>query len=172
MNIDSLRKLKRLVAKKKEETQRAHDEQKAKVAGRKKSPPRPHELQSFQLKAGAPATASTVEKWFREALFELHQRRYVVSAWGVKQNTLAKKLLVEFGAELTQKAVNAFVLGWPDLVRGSRGRIQGEPTIQLLYAMRETIFARAQGIDQVSVVDVKNSDEFQDNSDDTPGVGW
>jgi hypothetical protein len=113
--------------------------------------------------------ASSVERWFKEELSELFGADFIVPKWTVKQNTLAKRLLTDYGSDLTEAAVRQFCKGWRDLVKGSRGRISGSPTISLLWSMRERIYAEVQNGKKM-VLPV-NSDEYRDD-DGSPDAGW
>jgi hypothetical protein len=55
------------------------------------------------------------------------------------------------------------------MVKKSRGRLVGAPTLGLFWSMRETVFAEVQvGKRQVAA---KNSDEYTDD-DGSPDAGW
>ena len=54
---------------------------------------------------------SDVERWFRLAMFQ----RYgdiKISSWAVKQKSLARKMLDEYGAELVEKTIALFFAKW------------------------------------------------------------
>ena len=117
-----------------------------------------------------PVKASSVEQWFKEELKELYGADFIVPKWTVKQNTLAKRLLTDYGSDLTEAAVRQFCKGWRDLVKGSRGRISGSPTISLLWSMRERVFADVQNGKKSAALPV-NSDEYRAD-DGSPDEGW
>ena len=126
-------------------------------------------VQSIASERGKQVKASSVERWFKEELLELFGPDFIVPKWTVKQNALAKRLLSDYGSELTEAAVRQFCKGWRDLVKGSRGRISGSPTISLLWSMRERIYAEVQN-GKKTVLPV-NSDEYRDD-DGSPDAGW
>lgn len=126
-------------------------------------------VQSIASERVKQVKASSVERWFKEELLELFGPDFIVPKWTVKQNALAKRLLSDYGSELTEAAVRQFCKGWRDLVKGSRGRISGSPTISLLWSMRERIYAEVQN-GKKTVLPV-NSDEYRDD-DGSPDAGW
>lgn len=123
----------------------------------------------FELAADEPRKpkASDVERWLREGTAAIYGPKFIVPRWTVKQNALAKRLLDDYGAELVKKAVDHYCQTWQDRVKQSRGRITGAPTISLLWAMREVVFAEAQVGPKV---EPRNTDEYR--KDDSPDSGW
>ncbi len=116
-----------------------------------------------------PVTATQVEAWFKAGLQELYGPAFVVSRWTVKEKSLAKRLLEDYGSDLVEKAVKSYCQDWDKLVKRSRGRLNGAPTFGLFWAMRNEIFGSVQvGKRQVAA---KNSDEYTDD-DGSPDAGW
>jgi hypothetical protein len=113
-------------------------------------------------------TATQVEAWFKEGLCELYGPTFIVAKWTLKDKALGKRLLSEYGADLVQKAIKSYCQDWDQLVKRSRGRLNGTPTLGLFWAMRNEIFGSVQvGKRQVAA---KNSDEYTD--DGSPDAGW
>ena len=125
-------------------------------------------VESKPKRASKSVTASAVEAWFKSGVSELFGPTFIVPKWTVKQKTLAKWLLEQYGPELTQAGVVYFCDNWNNLVKSSRGRLSGAPTVNLLWAMRERIFADVQS--GKKQVDPANKDEFR--KDDSPDSGW
>lgn len=114
-------------------------------------------------------TSTQVEKWFAEGVRGIYGPSFVIARWTVAQRTLAKRLLDEYGADLVEKAIISHCKGWEAMVKRSRGRLVGAPTLGLFWSMRETVFAEVQvGKRQVAA---KNSDEYTDD-DGSPDAGW
>lgn len=128
----------------------------------------PDEQVEKPKRVGKSVNASAVEDWFRYGLSALFGQTFIVPKWTVKQKTLAKWMLEQYGPELTQAGVVYFCDNWNNLVRSSRGRLSGAPTVNLLWAMRERIFADVQS--GKKQVDPANKDEFR--KDDSPDSGW
>lgn len=116
--------------------------------------------------------SKTVERWFQEEIRELYGPRLLVSAWAVKERTLAKKMLKEYGEDLAEKGVRHFCQVWPDMVGKSKGRLRGQPTMAFLWAARHTIFSEVQLLElgQNAGASPSGSDEFKSNDD--PVEGW
>ena len=121
----------------------------------------------------SPTNSKTVERWFREEIQALYGRRFLVAAWAVKERTLAKKVLAEYGEDLAEKGVRHFCKIWPDMVKKSRGRLRGQPTMGFLYAARHSIFSEVQLIElngTAETEDPVDSDEYRESDD--PALGW
>ena len=112
-------------------------------------------------------TAADVERWLRDGTIALYGAKFVVPRWTVKQRTLAKNLLLAYGEDLVERSVEHYCQTWKDRVSKSRGRITGAPTISLLWAMREVVFAEVQVGPKV---EPKNADEYR--QDGSPDSGW
>jgi hypothetical protein len=91
----------------------------------------------------------------------------VTKKWGVKERALAKKLIEAYGLEMTEQVIERFVAGWADMVRQSRGRLYGLPTINFLWATQDRFFGAAQ-LGQNTATTPANIDEYQgvEDSDD------
>ena len=166
--------LRRKVAKVSANTKKIHEDvvvkRKRKRDENKVLVPPPDNVEAFKLER--PATSTDVERWFRVRLVEMYGQSFIIPPWMVKQRTLAKKLLGTFGSDIVQGAVNLFCDRWPEIVRKSRGRFGGPPTINLLWGMREEIFALAQG---VSFETGKPQDKDEYRPEDGGGdneIGW
>lgn len=179
MSREALSKLRARITKVAENTRqvRAEVEQKReerKVEPFSRRPPAPVltlvpvEAETARVAPKRAVTAHAVEAWFKSGLVELFGPSFVVPKWTVKQKTLAKWLLEQYGPELTEKGVSYFFENWNGLVKSSRGRLSGAPTVNLLWAMRERIFADVQS--GKKQVDPANKDEFR--KDDSPDSGW
>jgi hypothetical protein len=119
-----------------------------------------------------PVNATDVERWMREGILELYGDSFIIAKWTVKQKTLAKKLLSIYGAKMTETAVRMYCKEWPEMVANSNGRVKGQPTINLLWALKDRVFAEVQGADAFHTkISKKNSDEFVED-DGTPDIGW
>lgn len=96
------------------------------------------------------ANANTVKLWFiaeRQRLFDsgkvkVNSPTYVGGSWTAKESTLAKKLLSEYGSDLTRIAIIHLHDNW------STYGFQGLPNINLLWSMRQQIYSKIQLIDQ------------------------
>jgi hypothetical protein len=163
--------LRRKVRKVKEETQKTHTEvtEKRAKAKAKAKPAKPegvvHELPK------KPINSVDVEQWFRNGIWDLYGTKFIIPSWTVKQRTLAKKLLGVYGPSLTKKAVELLCSDWKKMVRNSRGRLSGAPTVNLLWGMRERIYADVQNEGIKDSVAPENSDEYRESGDNND-VGW
>lgn len=183
MSKNKLQRLRNLAKNKQAETQQIHDEQVAKRAKRKKTKPVEPMLVQPEPVEPPPKKVNSVdvEKWMRQGIYDLYGKRFIIPRWNVKQRTLAKKLLQIYGADLTEKAVKYYCDDWANLVQRSKGKIYGAPTINLLWGMRETIFAQVQNAELMNrqnstLADEKqskvNSDEYNAENDKSKGLGW
>lgn len=118
-----------------------------------------------------PINSLDVEQWFRDGIWELYGRKFIIPSWTVKQKTLAKRLLTAYGPELTQSAVAMLCSGWNDMKRKSRGRLSGAPTINLLWGMRERVYADVQNVGVEDDQSPENSDEYREG-DGGSDIGW
>lgn len=177
MSREALSKLRARVAKVAENTRQVRAEVEVKREERKvepfsRRPPAPVltlvPVEAEKVVRKRAVTASTVEDWFKGGLTVLFGPSFIVPKWTVKQKTLAKWLLDQYGAELTESGVSYFCENWQNFVKSSRGRLSGAPTVNLLWAMRERIFADVQSGNKQ--VDPANKDEFR--KDDSPDSGW
>jgi len=118
-----------------------------------------------------------VEQWFREGIWALFGRKFLLPAWPAScgQRSLSLKLLENYGPDLTKRTIMLFCQSWDRIVRESGGRLSGAPTVNLLWAMRERIFAEAQTQDRKPDAAPKSrgrdSDEFRED-DSGPSLGW
>ena len=119
--------------------------------------------------------STDVHRWFKVALRKQFGKSFIVGAWNIKQKTLAKQLIDEYGPELMAIAVEYFVDNWDDIVDKSGGRLRGVPTVNLLWGMRDQIFGAVQTLgrrrSKPPKAEKKNSDEFK-GKDGKPVVGW
>lgn len=84
----------------------------------------------------------------------------VTKKWSVKERTLAKKLVNAYTLEMTEEVLKSFVNEWPNMMRQSRGRLYGLPTINFLWATQDRFFGAAQLGHNTSTSPV-NVDEYQ-----------
>ena len=116
--------------------------------------------------------ATAVEGWFKDGIRKLYGDNFVIPYWTVKQKTLAKRLLGIYGEDLVRDAVEHYCSNWPKMVQESRGRIKGAPTINLLWSIREWMFAEVQEAGKANAqLSPKNSDEFIEE-EKSPTIGW
>ena len=123
------------------------------------------------------ANSKDVEKWIREALWEAFGRKFIIPAWpqSCHQRVLSKMLLAAYGEDMTKRAIVLFCQTWDQKVAESGGRLAGVPTINLIWGMRERIFAEVQmqGRKVVTAkVGGRDSDEFRGDQAVGPGLGW
>lgn len=116
-----------------------------------------------------------VEQWFREGIWAMFGRKFVIPPWPANSNQrgLALKLLEDYGVRLTKDAVMLFCQTWDRRVRDSGGRLTGRPTINLLWGMREQIFGEVQTKDRKPEASAtgKDSDEYRER-EGRPRIGW
>ena len=168
MSRDKLLALRKKALASKAKTEDARAERQAKKA-KKKAPPRLSEMTPSQRR-GKTVNSTHVEAWFREGVVGIYGRNFVIPKWTVKQRKLAKMLLETYGESLVKNAVVHFCKTWDTMVRDSRGRLSGAPTVNLLWGMRERVFADVQNKDR-KIVARKDSDEFK-GDEGAPDVGW
>lgn len=168
-------KLKALKAKakaSKEATDKARVESQERRSKRK-PPPKvgTEEYEAATYRSRKRVSATHVEAWFRESLFDLYGRKFVIPKWTMKQKTLAKRLLEAYGGDLVREAVDHFFKTWDNMVANSKGKLTGAPTVSLLWGMRERVFADVQNKGRKAGVARKDTDEFREDGD-SPDVGW
>lgn len=120
--------------------------------------------------------STDVRKWFEEGVVTGLARQVRLAPWGVKEKTLAKRLLREYGVELTRQAVDYFTIGWATISENGR-KFRGLPTINLLWGMRDTIFGEVQlgrlRPEPIGRDARAQTDEFKaSEADENPDVGW
>jgi hypothetical protein len=167
MSRVKLSKLRRKVREVSEQTKQTHEEVTQKRAAKRVVQKRPEAESEPRPK---PVNTVDVERWFREGIFALYDRPLILSRWGVKERALAKKLLKTYGDDLTKRTVEHFCREWPDLLKRSRGRISGVPTVMLLWAMRDSVFSDVQ-LGAVKPADPARTDEYRED-EDSPDAGW
>ena len=167
MSREKLLALRKKAMESKARTEAVREDRVAKKAKRK-APPRVSEMTASQRRRKTNSTH--VEAWFREGLFDLYGKRFVVPQWTIKQKKLAKSLLEIYGEALVNEAVAHFCKTWDNVVGNSNGRLSGSPTINLLWGMRERVFGDVQNKGR-KIESRKNSDEFKGDSG-APDVGW
>lgn len=169
-DLDKLRRLRDRAAASKARTaaaSKARGERRAKRKGR--VPVLPEEMPSDDK----PINSTDVKRWFDEGVLKLRGSNWVIPSWTVKERSLAKRILADYGPELTEKAVAHFCSTWEATCRRSNGRLVGDPSVNLLWAMRTQVFPVVQG---AKPLDAKNADEHDAAmvESDTPDdeVGW
>jgi hypothetical protein len=119
-------------------------------------------------KAKKPAPTVVVERKMIDAIKATFGEGVVTKKWGVKERALAKKLIETYTQEMTEQVIERFVAEWPTMMRQSRGRLYGLPTINFLWATQDRFFGAAQ-LGQNLNTTPANVDEYQgvdDNDDD------
>lgn len=133
------------------------------------SKPKPKSAKKVVVGQGAMAA------WFKEELQLLFGCSFLVPNWTVPQHTLGQRLIKAYGMELCEKAVQYFCRNWEAIVSSSEGKFDGAPTVNLLWAMRERIFANVQAGKTTMAVykrrkNGRDADEFKQS--DVPKAGW
>lgn len=174
----SLARLKKKVRSEKAKSAKIKIEAETKRAARKKrrADNPPEELVMTHPEPVKPINSGDVMRLFKEETKKLIESKnlwtFKVPGWGPKQYAFASKLLDEFGPDLTLDAVRYFCQNWDSIVQKSRGRLDGVPTIALMYAMRERIFGAAQlEKEGVKFGSKKESDEYKGDPK-APKIGW
>lgn len=90
------------------------------------------------------ANARHAELWFKQGIADNFGSDILISAWDVKELTLAKKLIVEFGADLVKTAIKNLCTDWEVIYRSKFKNTTGLPTIAWLYSMRNMVFSDLQ----------------------------
>lgn len=140
-----------------ERAQRRRAEKSARSYEYKLAPPRDIDEKTI-------ANATTIRGWFLERLQQKYGAGYMAGSWTIPQRTLAKRLLKDYGEEMVARAVTYMFDEWEAMVRGSKGRLRGEPTINLLWGMREQIIGDIQRKDarkDQTRVDARTHDEYK-----------
>lgn len=115
-----------------------------------------------------PAPTVALEAVMIEAIKGVFGEQVITKKWAAKERALAKKLIDNYGAEMTSTVVSRFVAEWPNMVRQSRGRLYGLPTLNFLWATQDRFFGAAQLNQQIGAKP-GNVDEYQaieENDDD------
>ena len=115
-------------------------------------------------KVKEPAVTVSLEHWFKAQISETYGQSVITKRWGVKERTLAKKLVNTYGKDMTEQVIKAYVEAWPSMVLKSRNRLFGLPTINFLWSAQDQFF----GAHQVTqpAVNSNRKDEYQDVVDD------
>ena len=168
MGLNDLKKLRALKTKvddtlsKNHEAREKRRSKRAKREEKKQIDPRPN-----YRKAPRKKNSVDVETWFRDGIEKARGRKVVLSPWTIAQKKLAKDLIKIYGEELTEQAVDYMCRNWKKLKKGFKSP-PSVPTINLLWGMRDNIFAAVQLGD---AADQKDSDEYK--GDQGGGaIGW
>ena len=129
-------------------------------------PPPPHKPKRVR-KPRAPAPTVVLENKMIDAIKATFGDGVITKKWSVKERALAKRLLDAYSLEMTEQVIEQFVSEWPNMMRQSRGRLYGLPTINFLWATQDRFFGAAQ-LGQNPSVNPANIDEYQgvDDGDD------
>ena len=104
--------------------------------------------------------ARTVENWFKN-----YKKEYLGISkhgkWTVKQLTLGKRLLKEYGDDDVKKAVQYMCEKWDQILANTS--LNGVPNVSLLWGMRESIFAYVETGKDFFKQNKTNIDEFVDD---------
>lgn len=153
------------------------EKREAKAAEKAAAPPRTRVRAPVMLitPTGEREPNSTdVHGWFVEGIHAALGADIRVGSWAAKQRALAKRLLTEYGADMTRKAVAHFCASWKAYLE--KGRFKGLPTIELMWSMRDTIFGEIQLAGRKGIrtrQERVQGDEFKAAAADTvPDVGW
>lgn len=174
--LRNMKTLSRAAADAKKKTAEARERKAKKKAARKDA--RPTNKKAAKKKVRQVKNSKDVEGWFRDGIAEIAGRRYLTSAWGPKERTLAINLLKHYGDALVEKAVKWFCSNWDDLVVQSQrnGRkLEGMPTVNLLWALREMVFGAVQTSGRKPKpknIPAKESDEYRETEEEIPTIGW
>jgi hypothetical protein len=133
--------------------------------------------------------------WFRDAILKTDPNWLVVSDWEDRpdeqtwwtwrEKKCAERLLKRYGADVVEATVIWFVANWQAMKAGSRGRLTGAPTVNLLWTSRERIFPDAKIGVVISMPEKRRRDtgrrkhmvgeydeRAQQSASEMPGIGW
>jgi len=129
-----------------------------------------------------------VQGWFRSAIIKTNPAWLVTdhedataqsqSWWTWAEKNCAERLLKRYGEETVEKTVKWFVANWQAKKDRSDGRLEGAPTVNLLWVSRERIFSDAkEGIKIKPPRKRKTKKHMVGEYDDAaanklPRVGW
>lgn len=116
-------------------------------------------------KPRAPAATVVLENKMIAAIKATFGDGVVTKKWSVKERALAKRLLESYSLEMTEQVIEQFVAEWPNMMRQSRGRLYGLPTINFLWATQDRFFGAAQ-LGQNPSANPANIDEYQGVEDE------
>lgn len=133
--------------------------------------PMAHE-EPFVLSGASKINSETVRGWFVSGVRKIRSDKHIVGRWTAKERKLARLLLDDYGSQLVEAAVAHFCANWKGYVDKSNGRLSGDPTVNLLWAMREQVFPVVQSPTPARVRARKNADEYDPESDSGSGIGW
>ena len=127
------------------------------------SPPEPKPKKKKKPKVKSPSLTVALEALMVSAIKAQYGESVITKRWGVKERTLAKKLATTYSLEMTERVIKKFVEEWPSMVRSSRGRLYGLPTINFLWSAQDRFF----GAEQIgeSITSPANIDEYQGLTD-------
>ncbi len=118
--------------------------------------------------------STDVHGWFVTGIRAAFGDDVRVGSWAAKQRALAKRLLTEYGPDMTRRAVEHFCASWKAYLE--KGRFKGLPTVELLWSMRDTIFGEIQLAGRKGIKtrqDRVQGDEFKpEAAAAAPDVGW
>lgn len=124
--------------------------------------------------------STTVMEWFREGLREAYGDKLTIPEgrgwWTVGQKKTALLLLDQYGPEKVRRTISHFCRTWEDRVDRSNGFLGGIPTINLLWKMKDEVFAEEDGV--VTMRRGRRKDKRGKNTDEyrpqkkPMGIGW
>ena len=117
-----------------------------------------------------PGLTVALEDWFKTQVYLVYGQDIITKKWGVKERTLAKKLVEAYGKDLTESVIKSFIEQWPQMVVQSRGRLYGLPTINFLWSTQDRFFGQAQ-IPNQPAVSPSRLDEYREEEDEEED-GW
>jgi hypothetical protein len=139
-------------------------------ASKKKQDEKREARTEARIRSGG-VTVRDVERHLRRGIHRLRGPSHRVAYWTGKERGVAKRLLSGYGGELVLKAIGMMCSEWEDI---SRGQLDGDPSISLLWGMRHRLMARAQGVEPKKPKKSLNSDEYRADQvdDDDMAMGW
>lgn len=153
-----------------EKTNERRDVRAAKRSKRRKG----EELAPLKRRPVVDCTVKDVKSWFDDGLVSLYGPDHPIFDWTQVEIRLVKKLLNAYGSDKVRQAVELFCRDWDRLRERSGGRLQGEPTINLLWGMRRQIFGELANAQRKQTVPGRDSDEYREDLE-KPGrsrIGW
>jgi hypothetical protein len=126
-----------------------------------------------------PANWQVVKGWFVAGKNSHMPELRVLPSWTVKERVNAKRMVDEFGEDLTREAVLFFWEHFEGYRTASKGRLNGVPTPSLMYAMRSQVFTDVQmgripGVTSKGKLEAVERDEYDEDRDGSPNdpFGW
>jgi len=87
--------------------------------------------------------------------------------WIGKEKLLVRRMVEEFGAQLTERAFVVYIYRWEAFSMGKATF----PTISWMWGIRDTLFNEVKEVSTRTGIDNRTFDQFK-KPDDAPGTGW